>query len=124
MLQELEGYDWAEAFAYAGETRSDGWGLSGAADVRAANPQGKVRLDPFSREDVAKLVACIEGENDGPSWEALGRLKDGRWFFLSACCDYTGWDCQAGGTATVARTKTELLRYGMTDHEKRRLGLA
>lgn len=122
MLQELEGYDWACAFEYAGGAGTGSYSY-GSADIRRADPQGSVKLDPFDREDVVKIVGIVEGENDAYPWEVFGRLKDGRWFFLSAGCDYTGWDCQAGGSATVARTKTELMKFGLTDSEKARLGV-
>lgn len=121
MLQELDGYDWTSAFEYADPSAEAGG--YGTPDIRRAAPLGDVKLDPFSREDVVKIVAIDEGENDGSPWVVVGRLRDRRWFFLSAGCDYTGWDCQAGGTATVAKTKTELLKYGMTAREKARLGL-
>lgn len=119
MLKELEGYDWQEAFCYAGDPQ----GSYGLPDVRRAHPTSSVSLDGFGREDVVKITALDEGENDGPEWVCLGKLRDGRWFYLSAGCDYTGWDCQAGGSATVARTKAELLKYGLTDSEKARLGV-
>lgn len=46
----------------------------------------------FKPEDVVYIVKAIEGENDGADWEMVGRLKDGRWFYIHAGCDYTGWD--------------------------------
>jgi hypothetical protein len=49
-----------------------------------------------------------------------GRLKDGRWFLLAAGCDYTGWDCQAGGVAKIADSREELEQYGITDEQKAR----
>jgi hypothetical protein len=121
MLKELEGYDWGCAFEYAGGPAE--YGSYGSADLRRANPVGNVSLDPFGREDVVKIAGIVEGMNDEAPWECLGKLKDGRWFFLSAGCDYTGWDCQAGGSATVARTKAELIKFGLTDSEKTRLGV-
>lgn len=48
-------------------------------------------------DDVVEVIAAVEGENDGENWECIVRLKDNRYAFLSAGCDYTGWDCQAGG---------------------------
>lgn len=105
----LEGYDWEQAFD--------------VSDVRRAHPTGDVSLEGVSLSNVVKVVACVEGENDYAPWLALGRLRDGRWFHVSAWCDYTGWDCQSGGTITVAKSKAELLRYGLTDSEKKELGV-
>lgn len=92
----LVGYDWDQAFAAAGIEEGH---IS--ADIRPAR-EASVPLTPFERRDIKTLVGYAEGENDGPNWLALGELWDGRWFFLSAGCDYTGWDCQAGGVVTVA----------------------
>lgn len=119
MLKELEGYDWKEAFGYAGES---GTCASGGSRVDSV-PGATCSNTPFTREDVVKILAISEGENDGPDWICAGRLKDGRWFFLAAGCDYTGWDCQAGGNATVANTKKDLIRLGIGVEHRARLGL-
>lgn len=78
MLAELNSYDWQEAFAYASPE-----------PVIAGR---KMDCSPFTRDDVAAIHGIEEGENDGPSWIIYGLLDDGRWFFLEAGCDYTGWD--------------------------------
>lgn len=102
-----EEYDWQEAFAYR-------------QTVRTATNCEKA---PVGIDDVTEVIAKSEGENDGPSWMMVGRLKDGRFFFLDACCDYTGWDCQAGGDVQVADTLENLKRYGMTEDARERLEL-
>lgn len=84
MPAALKGYDWGEAFAYAGEP-----GGCGEPELTGFNA---VAITPFARWDVAHVEAASEGENDGPSWLCVGRLYDGRWFALKAGCDYTGWD--------------------------------
>jgi len=78
--------DWAEAFGCAGDS-----GQYLGVDISAV-PGSDVPTDPFRLNDVAELLAADEGENDGPEWLAAGRLYDGRWFFVAAGCDYTGWD--------------------------------
>lgn len=86
--EQIRGGSWPEAFAYAGEPNG-----YGSANVTAALPNDKdVSLAPFKRSDVKRLIATSEGENDGPNWIAVGELNDGRFFSLSAGCDYTGWD--------------------------------
>ncbi len=47
-----------------------------------------------------------------------GTLKDGRWFIMSAGCDTTGWDCQAGGEYRTAATFDDLVRLEMTSEER------
>jgi hypothetical protein len=107
--EELDNYDWEQAFMYA-----DGQPVIGSA----AEP------GPFDRADVEEVIAVVEGENDGESWLGAFRLSDGRFAFLAAWCDYTGWDCQAGGGAFVASSLHELLRFGVTPDERSRLGLS
>jgi hypothetical protein len=101
-----EDYDWKEAFTYA-------------PNVRTATGCAK---DVFGIEDVAEVIKAEPGENDGPSWLMVGKLKDGRFFFLEAGCDYTGWDCQAGGDSQVADTLDNLIRFGMDESARDRLG--
>lgn len=83
---ELAGHDWQNAFAYAGESGGDG-----SPSLSAAPPGGDVPLDPFARWDVAEVYGTSDGERDEANWLAYGRLNDGRHFFLTAGCDYTGW---------------------------------
>lgn len=93
MLTELEGFDWQEAFGYAGEPGTCATEYQGALGrPEPCLPDLDISCDPFTREDVEHIVALREGENDGPEWLIYGRLRDGRWFALSAGCDYTGWD--------------------------------
>jgi hypothetical protein len=95
MLKELEGYDWERAFEYAGteerDEDSEAWGRYGCPNIDAVIGDN-VSMDEFVREDVVEIYGIEEGENDGPSWIVYGRLKDGRFFSLTAGCDYTGWD--------------------------------
>lgn len=100
-----EDYDWKEAFVYGRE-------------IRTATHCDKAG---FGIDDVAEVLSADPGENDSQSWMMAGKLKDGRFFFLDAWCDYTGWDCQAGGDGQVADTLPNLIRYGMTTEARARL---
>lgn len=117
---QIEGGQWSDAFAYAGEP-----GGYGKPNLKAAHPGKEVDLSPFARWDVAEVLACSEGENDGPNWLCFGRLGDGtgRYFFLSAGCDYTGWDCQASGDVNIGMTADEVIVFGMGPDDRRRLGI-
>lgn len=107
--EAIRGYDWREAFAYARETnRCEGARCSDAG---------------FTREDVEHVIATSDGENDGPNWVGVFKLRDGRYAALSAGCDYTGWDCQAGGQAWVSNTLPRLIQLGLGDDERDRLAL-
>ncbi len=98
-------YDWKEAFEFGGNIRT----------ATNCDPH------PFNYNDLSLVLHADEGMNDGPSWIMVGQLKDGRFFFLEAWCDYTGWDCQAGGDAQVSNSYENLIRYGMTEDARHRL---
>ena len=107
-IEEMKGsYDWQEAFGFANE-------------IRGAY---KCAINGFGIDDVASIIASDEGENDGDPWLMVGTLKDGRFFFLSAWCDYTGWDCQSGGDAQVASNLQDLIRMCLGDGDRDRLNM-
>jgi hypothetical protein len=96
-LEELkEDYDWQQALCYA----------------------------PFDIKDIVEIVAISEGYNDGESWVGVFKLANGNYGFIDAWCDYTGWDCQAGGDGFVNSSLDELRRWSMNSNARRRLGLA
>lgn len=70
---------------------------------------GPIEEAGIEKEDVSRVVAYREGENDGPGWLLILRMTDGRWAYVSAWCDYTGWDCQAGAEVTYADSIAELI---------------
>lgn len=119
MLAVLNDPDWGEAFGYAGEGAR-----SGSGEPMRVEGATAVSVDRFTREDVEEVIGITVGENDGEPWEVAGRLRDGRWFFLTAWCDYTGWDCQAGGQAWVADDRDSLIQFGITAVTRERWGLA
>ena len=88
MLERLNDYNWACAFEYAGEKC---YNLA-TPQVTAAEGDTEVDTSPFAREDVKEILHAVEGCNDGPAWIGVFLLRDGRYAFLSAWCDYTGWD--------------------------------
>lgn len=85
--KELSGDDWREAFTYAGKEHGRGRGTP-----ERALPNDDILTTPFGRADVKCVIASAEGANDGENWVVVGELYDGRYFALSAGCDYTGWD--------------------------------
>jgi hypothetical protein len=86
MLKELEDSDWMEAFCDPGASNS------GFNAPEPAMPKQKISLASFCRNDVVEISGMCEGVPDEESWIIYGRLVDGRWFYLEAGCDYTGWD--------------------------------
>jgi hypothetical protein len=119
MLEELNTYDWESAFSCVSGTAQGGCDWSKRPD---AAPGSAASTEPFNREDVTEIFGISVGENDERAWIICGRLTDGRLFFLSADCDYTGWDCQSGGRGYVANTRNELALV-ITAEERDRMGL-
>ena len=119
MLKELDEYGWREAFGFAGEQDT----FADQVVIEPCNPTGRYDLSPFTREDVTSICKMDEGDNDGPDWIIYGQLKDGRWFFLSAGCDYTGWDCRGWGNAEIGASQEEIERFSLSDEERKRFGI-
>jgi hypothetical protein len=74
----LADYDWQETWKYAA---SDASGVEGYAGP----------TDALDGENVARVFASEAGANDGASWIAVVEMRDGRWIYVEASCDYTGW---------------------------------
>ena len=123
MLRVLDDSDWGYAFEYAGEGYYGEDYTLGDATLRGAAPGEIYDLTPFGREDVVLILWMDEGENDGPDWIIAGVLQDNRGFFLSAGCDYTGWDCQTGGEAVICNSIEEMLMFSIDDGDKDRFGI-
>ena len=102
------------------ETYEDYLGQSCTINTNWGNAFSEAGLDPTA---IDFIYAADEGENDGASWICAGKLKEGDYFFLTAWCDYTGWDCQAGGELFTNKSKKELERMNMSDEERTRLGI-
>ena len=94
-IEEMrDDYDWREAFECAA-------------------------VDP---DNVDEVIASDEGVNDGESWIALFKMKNGTFCFLTAWCDYTGWDCQSGGDAYDGDDLKTLLLNCVPEADRKRLG--
>lgn len=109
ILDEMrESYDWQQVFNYAQK----------AYDI---GPFG-TQAPGFTIDDVAEVIAHVEGENDEKDWQVVVELKDGRAAWISAGCDYTGWDCQASGYTRVGASLADLLA-GIPREDKEILGI-
>lgn len=111
MLKELDDQDWADAFGEHSLV------ISPAPVIDA----GGINLTGINREAVARVIAMVSGEGDGPSWTGLFELSDGRFISVCSWCDYTGWDCQAGGEIFVANNEDSIKRFGLSESERKRL---
>jgi hypothetical protein len=76
-----------------------------------------------AREDVAAVIASVEGQNDEDSWVGVFRLRDGRYLYLTAWCDYTGWGCQEEGSSDTRTDLVEVYNELCSEDDRRRLDL-
>ncbi len=110
--ERISDYTWEEAFKY-------GCGRENVSAVLG----WKGDTSDVTREDVAEVIAADDGDNDGPNWIGVFRMRDGRIAFLSAGCDYTGWGCQEGGHTMVCGDLDTMIRLGLGDNDRDRLKL-
>ena len=114
-LEELrQDYDWAQVFA-----DENAGNVSKAISV--APPGAQVNDAPMTRDDVAEIIASVDGANDEAEWLGVFLLKDGRYLVASGGCDCTGWECQAGNCLIVCANMSDVLQFGLSDSEKARL---
>lgn len=84
------------------ERRID-YDLSSAMNYAITDTKG------FALEDVAYVLAYLQGENDGPDFHWIIAMKDHTYAYVSGGCDYTGWDCRAGGYVEMCLSLSEAL---------------
>ena len=84
------------------ERRID-YDLSAAIEFAMTDTKG------FRLEDVAYVLAYLQGENDGPDFHWIIAMKDHTYAYVTGGCDYTGWDCQAGGSVEMFVSLREAL---------------
>lgn len=116
-MDELQqSYDWEEVFG-------EGSGGNCTNETDPCPPDAKIDTSPPKRADVTEIIAAVNGDNEGPDWIGVFRLKDGRYLVAQGGCDYTGWDCQASNSMHVGATLDDVLQYGLGVTEFERLGL-
>lgn len=72
---------------------------------------------------ITEVYACDDGANDGPNWIAVAKMVDGQYVYITAGCDYTGWDCIAGGFAEYyGSLESACSKMTLGDSERDRLG--
>lgn len=103
MMDRLNDRDWACAFEFAGDRTGDGYCYDNADGSMPFDiDTNKPSEEPVMREHVVEIFGIIDGEHDGENWKLFGALRNGRYFYLSAGCDYTGWDCKSSGECLVS----------------------
>ena len=62
-------------------------------------------------EIIVKVLAEIEGENDGASWHWIVEFNNGKYAYITGGCDYTGWDCQSHANIYYGDSLEEVLEH-------------
>lgn len=119
-VAELLRDDWAEVMAFASGVNGPYGNYHGTPGAVGEDPPEPT---PFNVTHVAEVLHASEGARDERDWILVLRLKDGRFACVTAGCDYTGWDCRAGGVSSVASSYEDLVRFGLGTAERERLGL-
>ena len=68
--------------------------------------------------DLETIYAFQEGENDNEEWILLGQAQSGYYVFMEARCDYTGFDCQGGGTVALTDDWDKMWNYYMDENSR------
>ncbi len=113
----MECYNWAQVFADENDGNVD-------KSTTAVPPGSSVDITPPCRKDVVAIIAAVNGERDGDDWLGVFLLQDGRYLIAEGGCDYTGWDCRAGNSLSVASSLEDAIRYGLNPEQQQRLGLS
>lgn len=79
--------------------------------------------DMLDHSKFEKVYYYQEGENDGESWTFLVRHTNGYYIFFDASCDYTGFDCQGGGSITYSLDGQKMWELGLTDEFRKKLAI-
>lgn len=114
---EIRGYDWHHVFECVGSAEGNSYNTPSVSVCQGSS----AKPDEFNRSDVKQVIAVADGEHDGPDWIGVFLLKDGRFAFVRAGCDYTGWDCQSGGAGWVSHSLENLVKFGLGVDEYERL---
>ena len=101
-------YNWVEVFKYANPEK--------------CVDDEDISTESFTMDDISEIKALVDGQNDQDDWIAIFKLKDGRFAFIVAWCDFTGWGWQEGGQSLVSSGFLSLMRFGVGIEDRIRLG--
>jgi len=83
----------------------------------AHSPEGAALAAALAQfpENIEAPLFFHEGQHDGDSWVAILRLTDGYFAYMTAWCDFTGFDCMSGIKVFVDASLDSLLAYGVSE---------
>lgn len=83
----------------------------------------KNQEETYLTSDIALVVSAIDGENDEENWVGVFLMKDGKFLYITAWCDYTGWGCQEGGSSSIFDSYNDVVNFGCSSDDRDRLNL-
>ena len=78
--------------------------------------------DMVDYKQFEKVYYARPGANDEENWTFLVKHQNGYYVYFDAGCDYTGFDCQGGGTITYSRDSKKMWTLGLTKEMRQNLG--
>lgn len=68
-------------------------------------------------DNLQKIFYFQTGERDGNDWNVLGQFSNGIFFYITAWCDYTGFDCHSGIRVHCSKDLEFLKKMGIVNKE-------
>lgn len=127
-LPIFEDSDWRYVFSFA-SGKYEGCNSDPSCPEWVAGDEHSGVASPATVDDVVEVIAqAVEHTPDDGSYcdsdfWMVARLQDGRFLFVTAGCDTTGWGCRDGGRSYCA-SSLERLVIAMTPEERIKLGLS
>lgn len=111
---DFDAIDWSE-FDYpihAFHLSYGAWTMQPVPGEPEPDAATRDQLLDYEQFDVAYFARV--GENDGEHWTFLVRHTNGYYVYFDASCDYTGFDCQGGGSIVYSRDSQQMWALGLT----------
>jgi hypothetical protein len=68
-----------------------------------------------------KVYYAKPGMNDDENWTFLVKHKNGYFVFFDAGCDYTGFECQGGGSIKYSKDGNRMWLFGLDESTRKLL---
>ena len=119
----------AAPFSYIGEEskgegEDEGEGDGGydhynpSSFIRGLPTEPPSEIKSFGKESIKEYYWIHQGTPDEDAWHCLGLLKDGHYFYYTASCDYSGFDCQGSMRMFISKDKKKLWEEGLTSWQR------
>jgi len=86
--------------------------------IRGLPTEPPSEIKSFSQDSIKEYYWIHGGTPDEDAWHCLGLLKDGHYFYYTASCDYTGFDCQGSMRMFISKDKKKLWEEGLTSWQR------